>query len=145
MRFLDSPRERAQSLVLALALVILLAVAPFATGLLGGVVLQVMFAPVHARLTRYMPMRPAAGLVTLAAASLLLLPAVLLLLLAIDRAPSVIEELRRSSLFDRVAAIHVGAISIGAEIERGAAPSCRRSRGGACSFLAARRTRRCSS
>lgn len=118
MRVLDSPRERAQGLVVALAITILVAVAPFATGLLGAVVLEVTLAPAYRRLRRQLPARLAAGLVAAAAAVLMLLPAILLLLLAIDRAPAAIDDLRRSALLERVAALHVGTVSVGAELQR---------------------------
>lgn len=118
MRFLDSPRERAQSLVIALAVAILVAVAPFAAGLVGAVVLDVVFAPVHRRLRRHVRPGAAAGLVTVAATVLLLLPALLLLVLALDRAPAAIAELQRSALLERVAGLHVGTVAVGAELQR---------------------------
>ena len=118
MRFLDSPRERAQTLVIALALTIVVAIAPFATGLLGAVILEVMFAPMHRWLRRRRPSRPAAGLVVLVAAGLLLLPGLLLVVMAVDRAPAAIDDLRRSALLERVAALHVGTVSVGAELAR---------------------------
>ena len=118
MRFLDSPRERAQSLVIALAVAIVVAVAPFATGLLGAVILDVIFAPAHRRLRRHLRDGIAAGIVTIAAAALLLLPAMLLVFLAVDRAPRAIEDLQRSALLERIATLHVGTLAIGAELQR---------------------------
>lgn len=118
MRFLDTPRERAQSLVIVLALAILVAIAPFASGLLGAVTLEVIFAPAQRRLRRHLPPRGAAALVTCAAAVLLLLPVAALIVLAIDHAPQAIEDLRRSTLLARLAALHVGGVSVGAELQR---------------------------
>ena len=118
MRFLDTPRERAQSLVMVLALALTVALAPFAAGLLGAVILEVLFAPAQRQLRRHMPPRAAAALVTCAAAVLVLLPVAVLLMLAIDHAPDAIEDLRRSRLLARLAALHVGGISVGAELER---------------------------
>lgn len=118
MRILDSPRERAQALVLALALTIMVALGPFATGLLGAVILDVIFGPSYRWLRRYVPRRPAAGVIALSAAVLLLLPVIALVLLAIDRAPQAIEDLRRSALLTRLADLRVGTIAVGAELER---------------------------
>ena len=118
MRFLDSPRERAQSLVLVLALLIGVAVAPFVAGLLGAVILEVIFAPTQRRLRRHLPERAAAVLVTCAAALLLLLPVAMLLALVIGHAPEAMEDLRRSALLSRLAALRIGDLSLGAELER---------------------------
>ena len=118
MRFLDSPRERAQGLVVALGLLLLVALVPFVTGLIGAVVLEVIFAPVQRRLRRRMPEGVAAGISTAAAAFLLLLPAMLLIVLAVGRAPQAIDQFRHSVLLERITALHVGPISIGAELQR---------------------------
>ncbi|HST07311.1 MAG TPA: hypothetical protein VLJ83_04030 [Gemmatimonadaceae bacterium] len=57
MTLLETPRDRAGSLILALAFGILIAVAPFLSGLLGAGVLYVVFVPLYRRLERRM--RPA--------------------------------------------------------------------------------------
>ena len=55
MRFLDSPKDRAGLLILALGVAILLALVPFLSGLLGAAVLYVMFAGTYKRMARVMP------------------------------------------------------------------------------------------
>ena len=46
MRFLETPKDRAGLLILALGVAILIALTPFLSGLLGAAVLYVMFVGV---------------------------------------------------------------------------------------------------
>lgn len=118
MRLLDTPRERAQGLVVGLGLVVLVAVAPFAAGLAGALVLYVIFVPLQRRLQRRIPARAAAGLVAATALLTVLVPVVGLTVLAVGRAPHAIEELRDSRLLAGLASMRIGDIAIGAELER---------------------------
>jgi predicted PurR-regulated permease PerM len=52
MTFLQSPRDRAALLILALGIAITMALLPFLSGLLGTAVLYVMFVPLYRRLAR---------------------------------------------------------------------------------------------
>ena len=64
MPFLDTERQRAAWLILALGLALLVALWPFSTGLVGAPVLYVVMAPLHRWLSRRMPMRLAASMRT---------------------------------------------------------------------------------
>jgi predicted PurR-regulated permease PerM len=81
MRFLETPKDRAGLLILALGVAILLALVPFLSGLLGAAVLYVMFSGMYRRLDRVMPSGIASALTLIAAlvGDLLLLPASVLL------------------------------------------------------------------
>lgn len=116
MRFLDTPRDRARALVLALGLAILVAVAPFVTGLIGAGVLYVIFASTHRRVAALIGARSAAALVAAAAVLLLLIPGVLLAALMIDRAPHILRGLEESAFLTRLAALRVGELDVGARL-----------------------------
>ena len=55
MPLLDTDRQRAAWLILALGLALLYALWPFSTGLVGAPVLYVIMAPLHRWLTRWLP------------------------------------------------------------------------------------------
>ena len=74
MRLLESPRDRAGLLILALGVAILLALTPFLSGLLGAAVLYVLFVGLHRRLVRVMPNGLASALTLIAAIILIALP-----------------------------------------------------------------------
>jgi predicted PurR-regulated permease PerM len=118
MRVLDVSRERAQWLLLALAALIVVAILPFATGLLGALILEVIFARGQRRLQRRMPARVAAAVLAVTAAVLVILPVALLAAMAFSRAPEAIDNLRHSSVLARLAALDMGGVSLGAELDR---------------------------
>ena len=55
MPLLDTKQQRAAIVVMLLGVGIVLALAPYATGLIGGIVCYVVFAPVNKALRRRMP------------------------------------------------------------------------------------------
>lgn len=117
MNLLASPRDRASALVTALGIAIAVALLPFATGLLGVVVLYVICAPAHRwLLARGMPPRVAALGVVAAAALGVVLPAGVLLGLAIEQAPETLRELQGGEALRRVAALRVAGIDVGAQV-----------------------------
>ena len=54
MTLLQTPRDRASVLIFVLAVLILIALAPFLSGLLGAAVLYVVFVRLYGRLERRM-------------------------------------------------------------------------------------------
>ena len=116
MKAFDTPRERAQLLLAVLAVVIAIAVTPFAAGLLGALVLYVAVAPLHRRASAYAPRRVAAVAVVVAAAALILLPAVWLVVVAVEQTPVVIRQLQTSTGLARLAALRIGDVDIGSRI-----------------------------
>jgi predicted PurR-regulated permease PerM len=118
MRIIDDPRERAQVLVIALGLAILIAVLPFAAGLLGAAVLCVVFAPIHRWLSRFLPPRVAAGITLLIAAVAILIPGALLAMIVIDRTPQALATLQQSTIFTRLATLRIAGLDVGAYVVR---------------------------
>ncbi len=78
MPFLDTDKDRASFLILVLGICIALALAPFASGLIGGPVLFVILAPLHAVLTRWVRPAFSALLVVILALAVLVVPTVML-------------------------------------------------------------------
>jgi predicted PurR-regulated permease PerM len=115
MTFLTTSRERAGLLILALAVGILFAIAPFLSGLLGAAVLYVVFVHLYRWLER--AMRPAfAAVITLAVALLVVaLPLTWLIAVVVAQAPDALRTLQSSAAVSRVAELRVGGFDIGAE------------------------------
>lgn len=116
MNAFNTPRDRAQLLLIALGLAIAFALAPFATGLLGALVLYVALAPVYRRLLRFMPRRASAIIVVVATMVLILLPLAWLLVIAVGQAPAALRQLQASDGLARLAAIRIGGADVGTRI-----------------------------
>ena len=118
MTFLQSPRDRAALLILALGIVIMVALAPFLSGLLGTAVLYVMFVPLYRRLVRSMKAGGAATLTLLVALVAIGLPLVWLLGMVIGQAPDALRGVQGSPLFARIASLRIGTVQVGAELAK---------------------------
>jgi predicted PurR-regulated permease PerM len=116
MNAFDSRQDRAQLLLTVLGVAIAFAVLPLAAGLLGAVVLHVAVAPVHRRLSAYLPRRVAAVIVVIATTLLIFLPAAWLLTVAIDRAPDALRQIREDPGLARLAAIRIGDVDVGTHV-----------------------------
>ena len=118
MTFVATPRDRAGLLILALAIGVLFAVAPFLSGLLGAAVLYVVFVHLYRRLERVM--RPGfASVITLAVALLIVaLPLGWLIGVVIAQAPDALRTLQSSAVFSRLAELRILDFDIGAEVAK---------------------------
>jgi predicted PurR-regulated permease PerM len=118
MTLLATPRERAGLLILALAAGILIAVAPFLSGLLGAAVLYVVFVRLYRRLERVM--RPGfAAVITLGVALLIVaLPLAWLIAVVVAQAPDALRTLQSSAVFARLAELRIGNFDVGAEVAK---------------------------
>ena len=118
MTILDTPRERASLLILALAIGILLAVAPFLSGLLGAAVLYVVFVKLYRRLERIM--KPAAAaIVTLTVALVIVaLPLAWLIGVVIAQAPEALRTFQSSTVFTSIAGLRIGGFGVGSELAK---------------------------
>ncbi len=116
MNAFNSPRDRAQLLLVALGLAIAFALVPFAAGLLGALVLYVAVAPVYRRLLRILPRRASAIIVVVATTVLILLPLAWLLVIAVGQAPAALRQLQASDGLARLAAIRIGGADVGTRI-----------------------------
>jgi predicted PurR-regulated permease PerM len=118
MTFLQSPRDRAALLILALGVAITLALLPFLSGLLGTAVLYVMFVPLYRRLARRMKPGSSATLTLLVALIAIGLPLVWLLGMVIGQAPDALRGVQSSPLFARIASLRIGTLLVGAELAK---------------------------
>jgi predicted PurR-regulated permease PerM len=114
MAFLDTPRQRAGLLVALLGIAIALALVPFATGLLGIVVLYVICAPAHRRLAQRIPPRVSAIIVVTVALVLVLLPLGVMVSVIVREAPDTIAMLRANA--DRITSLRIGGMDVGAQL-----------------------------
>ena len=113
MALLDSSRQRATLLILLLGAGLLIALVPYATGLIGGLVLYVIFAPVHARLRRLVSSRVAAALMVGLALVVLVVPTVSFAGLLVDQAQSIAGGVIRGPLLDRLSTLEIGGMPVG--------------------------------
>jgi len=116
MAFFDTDKERAALLVLLLAVGVLYALMPYATGLIGAPVLYVLFAPFHKWLARRIRPAPAAIVVILSAFLLIVVPGVWLIGMLVGQAGDVASGLVKSTLLDRLSMLRVGQFQLGPEL-----------------------------
>jgi predicted PurR-regulated permease PerM len=114
---LDSNRQRAALLIALLGLGIAVALAPYATGLIGAVVLYVMFAPVHDALRRHVGPGVAAGLITALALLLILLPGASFAGLIVSQAREMASGVVQSPLLRRLGSLHIAGYNVGPRLE----------------------------
>ena len=117
MPFLDTERQRAAWLILALGLALLWVLWPFATGLLGALVLYVMFAPLHRVLARRIRPGAAAGLVILLALIMVIGPGLSIVGLVANQAQDTAAGVIRSPLLARLSQVRIGPYAVGAQLE----------------------------
>ncbi len=117
MPFLDTERQRAAWLILALGLGTLWVLWPFGTGLLGALVLYVVFAPLHRTLTRWMRPGAAAGIAVVLGLVLVLGPGISIVGLVANQAQDMATSVIRSPLLARLSQIRVGPYAVGAQLE----------------------------
>ena len=102
MPILDTQRQRAAWLILALGLALLWALWPFSTGLIGAPVLYVVFAPVQRELTRYLRPGLAAAVVVVIAIVLVVAPLASIIGLVANEAQDMATSVIRSPLLARL-------------------------------------------
>jgi len=112
----SSSDRRAQILVVSLGLLICVTLVPFLTGLLGALVLNVMFGRPNALLAARMGRRPAAVVVTLLAALLIVIPAIWLAMTLTAEAPATLYALEHGRIISSIASMRVGDLDVGAMV-----------------------------
>jgi predicted PurR-regulated permease PerM len=118
MPFLQTPRDRAALLILALAVAILVALSPFVSGLLGTAVLYVMFVKLYRRLARSMKPGVAAAITLVIALVAIGLPLIWLLGVMIGQAPDALRRAQDSALFARIGELRIGDMDVGTELAK---------------------------
>lgn len=116
MAFLDSNHQRAATLILVLGVALVIALRPFATGLIGIPVLYVCFMPVHGWLARHASARLAAGLVVLIALFLIVVPGASFTGLIVTQAQEIASGVVQSPFLSRVAELHVRSFNVGTQL-----------------------------
>jgi predicted PurR-regulated permease PerM len=118
MPFLDTERQRAATLILVLGIGVAWALWPFSTGLLGAVVLYVVFAPAYRGLLE-LRAKPgiAAGIIVLLALVLVVGPGISFGGLVANEAQAMASGVIKSPLLARLRELRLGPYDIGAQIE----------------------------
>ncbi len=116
MPFLDTNHQRAALLILLLGAGLTAALLPYATGLIGGLVLCVLFAPLHRWMTRRVSRSVASGVVVVIALLLLVLPGLALVGILVDQAQAMASSVLSSSLLERLQTIRIGRTSVGPQL-----------------------------
>jgi predicted PurR-regulated permease PerM len=116
MTFFHTNKQRAAIVLLLLGVGVAIALAPYATGLLGAPVLYVLFAPLHRWLSRWIRPSIAAVLVILCAFLLIVLPGVWLIGMLVGQAQGVANSMVKSPLLDQIATLRVGPYEVGPQI-----------------------------
>jgi predicted PurR-regulated permease PerM len=118
MDFLHSKQQRAALVIVLLGVGILIAIAPFASGLLGATVLYVICSPAYQRLRRVMHPDLAAALTLIGAILGIALPVAWIIFLAADQLPDALRSTQQSDVIQRLSLIRIGNIDVGSEIAK---------------------------
>src|SRR6059036_171277 len=113
MPLIDTNHQRAALLVLLLGLALVIALTPYATGLIGIPVLYAVFAPVHEWLTLRVRPKIAASLVVVLALFLIVVPGVSFAGLIVNQAQQITGGVVRNPILGRIAQLELGGIDIG--------------------------------
>ncbi len=117
MAFLDSKHQRAAWLVIILAVICIVALAPYASGLLGAPVLYTILAPMHNWLVPRVRSRSIASLIVILVALVgLVLPLTWLVSLLVGQAQDAARGVLASPLLDRLDSLTVGPFEIGQQL-----------------------------
>jgi predicted PurR-regulated permease PerM len=112
----NTRQGRAAVLILLLGLGLLVALAPFASGLLAAPVLYVVFGPIHAWLAKRLRPSVAAGLTVTAGILLILVPGSWLLALIVGQAQNVIANLVQNPILSRLQTLTIAGYAVGPEL-----------------------------
>src|SRR5438132_8376896 len=116
MPFLDTNHQRAAFLVALLGVALIIALTPYATGLVGIPVLYAVFAPVHDWLsTRFSP-KVVAGLVVALALFLLVVPGVSFAGLVVAQAQQIACGVGCNPVLGTLAELHIVQMHLGPRI-----------------------------
>ena len=113
MPFIDTNHQRAAILVLVLGVALLIALTPYATGLIGIPVLYAVFAPAHDWLAKRASPRLAASLVVVLALFLIVVPGVSFAGLVVNQAQQIAGGVIQSPILGRLAQLKIGQTDLG--------------------------------
>lgn len=116
MPFLDTNHQRAALVVLLLGFALVVALTPYATGLVGVPVLYVIFAPVHDWLARRMKPALAGTLVVLLGLFLIVVPGASFAGVIVSEAQQIATGVIQSPILGRLAQLRIGGTDLGPEL-----------------------------
>jgi predicted PurR-regulated permease PerM len=117
MAFLDSKHQRAAWLVIILGIICVIALLPYASGLLGAPVLFVIFAPMHRWLVVKLRSKGlASAIVIITALVVLVLPLTWLVTLLVGQAQGAARGVLASPLMDRLDTLTIGPFAVGQQL-----------------------------
>lgn len=112
----NTRQGRAAVLIMLLGLMLLVALAPFTSGLLAAPVFYVMFQPLHQRFAKRINPALAAGLTVVVAVLLILVPGSWLLTLIVGQAQDVVGNLVQHPLLTRLQSLTIAGYAVGPEL-----------------------------
>src|SRR2546427_12117801 len=118
MPLIDTNPQRAALLVLLLGVGLVIALTPYATGLIGIPVLYAIFAPVHEWLSMRMRPKLAATVVVVLALFLIVVPGVSFAGLIVNQAQGIAGGVIQSPLLGRLKELRLGGIDLRSEERR---------------------------
>ncbi len=113
MRLFESNHQRAAGLIALLGVGLLIALLPYASGLIGGLMLYVIFSPLYNWLARKLPGRVAAGVVVGLALVIVVGAVVLFASLVLDQAQSIARGVIHGPLLDRLGELTIAGYPVG--------------------------------
>ena len=116
MGVLDSKQRFASWIVILLGVLLVVALWPYASGLLGAPVLYSITAPLHRWLSRRLPRGLAAILVILLLVALVAGPGTWLVTILVGQAQAAAQQIAGSPLLDRLTGLTIGPIDVGAQL-----------------------------
>lgn len=121
MPLFDSPHRRAALIVGILGIGIVIALAPFASGLIGAPVLYVIFRPICKFVGGRLSRRATAALVVTVGILVVVIPVVWVAVLMANETPGMISSLLRSPFLERLKDVKIGRFEVGPELEQAGA------------------------
>lgn len=119
MAIFDTKHQRAAWLVAILGVILVIAITPYASGLLAVPVLYVAVAPLCTRLTRLVNRRALASGITVVIVLVgLVLPLVWMVTLLVGQAQGAASEILKSSLLEKIGTVHVGTYEVGSQLKQ---------------------------
>jgi len=136
MSVFDTTHQRAAWLVAILGVILIIAVAPYASGLLAAPLLYVLFRPLHAWLVRRLKSRTLAStIVILAAVVTIVLPLVWMVSLLVGQAQDAANSIIKSPILQKRDHLRFGTFPIGPQLKEASSKLVGMLGGGAVSLV----------
>ena len=120
MAYIESNRGRAALLIVALGIALMIGLAPYISGLLGGIVLSVVLTPMHRSLARRIHPVPAALILLVGVLVLIVGPGIAFVGLVINQAQQVPGDIGNSDLVRQLSVLKLGPVDVGAQLAQSA-------------------------